>query len=78
MLDLMMPEVSGFEVVEALGESPDTAHIPIVVVTAKQITAEDRDRLNGFVEAIMEKTEFGHGRFAAEIQRALSLRAVVD
>ena len=74
VLDLMMPEVSGFDVVAALGEHPETAQIPIVVVTAKQITSEDRDRLNGYVAAIMEKTSFGHDRFAAEVRRALALR----
>jgi CheY-like chemotaxis protein len=69
--------VSGFDVVEALGKDPETAHIPIVVVTAKQITNDDRARLNGYVAAIMEKTEFGRDRFAAEVRRALSLRAPV-
>jgi CheY-like chemotaxis protein len=78
VLDLMMPDVSGFDVVEVLGEHPDTSRIPVVAVTAKQITADDRARLNGYVAAIMEKTEFGHDRFAAEVQRALSLRPVVD
>ena len=38
VLDLMMPDVNGFDVVEALKAQPDTARIPIVVVTAKQIT----------------------------------------
>ena len=38
----MMPDVSGFDVVEALSEHPETARIPILVVTAKHITAEDR------------------------------------
>ena len=42
VLDLMMPEVNGFDVVEALHEDPDTTRIPILVVTAKQISAEDR------------------------------------
>jgi CheY-like chemotaxis protein len=73
LLDLMMPDVSGFEVVEALGEEPNTARIPIVVITAKKISDEDRTRLNGYVSAIMEKTEFGHDRIAAEVRRALSL-----
>ena len=42
VLDLMMPDVNGFDVVEALHEHPDTTRIPILVVTAKQISAEDR------------------------------------
>ena len=56
VLDLMMPDVNGFDVVEALKAQPDTARIPIVVVTAKQITAEDRAKLNGYVSTIMEKS----------------------
>jgi len=78
VLDLMMPEVTGFDVVEALGRDAETARIPIVVVTAKQITHEDRARLNGYVEAIMEKTEFGRERFAGEVRRALSLHRSVE
>jgi PAS domain S-box-containing protein len=74
VLDLMMPDVSGFDVVEALSKYPETAQIPIVIVTAKKISGADRVRLNGYVTTIMEKTEFGLDRFAAEVQRALSLR----
>ena len=77
MLDLMMPDVNGFDVVEALNEQPDTARIPILVVTAKQITAEDRAKLNGYVAAIMEKGDFDRDRFAAEVRRAMAGRAVV-
>jgi PAS domain S-box-containing protein len=77
VLDLMMPEVNGFDVVEALRERPDTARIPILVVTAKQITTDDRAKLNGLVTTIMEKTEFSRDRFAAEVRRAVSGRRVV-
>jgi CheY-like chemotaxis protein len=75
VLDLMMPEVSGFDVVAALQLHPATARIPILVVTAMQIAAEDRQKLNGFVTAIMEKADFDRERFAAEIRRALSGRS---
>ena len=78
VLDLMMPEVNGFDVVEALKGRPDTATIPIVVVTAKHITAEDRVRLNGYVTAIVEKAEFNRDRFRAEIRRAMSGRGRVN
>jgi PAS domain S-box-containing protein len=77
VLDLMMPEVNGFDVVEALSGRDDTARIPILVVTAKRITAEDRAKLNGFVTAIMEKGEFSKDRFAAEVRRAMSGRRAV-
>ena len=75
VLDLMMPEVNGFDVVEALKAHADTARIPIVIVTAKDITAGDRARLNGYVSTIMEKTEFDPDVFTAEIRRAMSGRA---
>jgi CheY-like chemotaxis protein len=77
VLDLMMPEVNGFDVVEALKLRPDTARIPILVVTAKHITAEDRARLNGYVTTIMEEAEFDRDRFVAEVRRAMSGRQVV-
>ena len=77
VLDLMMPDVNGFDVVEALKAQPDTARIPIVVVTAKQITAEDRAKLNGYVSAIMEKSGFDPDGFTAEIRRAMSGRPLV-
>jgi PAS domain-containing protein len=64
----------GFDVVEALQLRSDTAHIPILVVTAKQITGEDRARLNGYVAAIMETAEFDRDRFTAEVRRAMSGR----
>ncbi len=76
VLDLMMPEVNGFDVVEALKDHPATARIPILVVTAKQITAEDRARLTGYVTTIMEKAEFDSDRFTAEVRRAMSGRHV--
>jgi PAS domain S-box-containing protein len=77
VLDLMMPDVNGFDVVEALQLRPDTAHIPILVVTAKQITREDRAKLNGYVAAIMETAEFDRDRFTAEVRRAMSGRQSV-
>jgi CheY-like chemotaxis protein len=77
VLDLMMPGVSGFDVVEALKGDPATSRMPIVVVTAKQVTKDDRDRLNGYVMTIMEKASFDPDRFAGEIRRAMSRRAQV-
>ncbi len=77
VLDLMMPEVNGFDVVVALREDDATAHIPIMVVTAKRITAEDRVKLNGYVATIMEKAEFDGARFTAEVRRAMSGRQAV-
>jgi CheY-like chemotaxis protein len=74
VLDLMMPEVNGFDVVATLSEHSDTAHIPILVVTAKEITTDDRFKLSKSVTAIMEKANFAPERFMAEVRRALSGR----
>jgi signal transduction histidine kinase/DNA-binding response OmpR family regulator len=71
-LDLDMPEVNGFEVVEALKGHPSTAHIPIMVVTSKDLTAADRSQLNGHILDIVGKADFNHGWFVGEVQRALS------
>jgi PAS domain S-box-containing protein len=77
VLDLMMPDVNGFDVVLALRDRQDTARIPILVVTAKEITAEDRTKLNGYVMAILEKAEVDRVRFEVEVRRAISGRQLV-
>ena len=78
ILDLMMPEVSGFDVVDALNMNSGTSHIPVIVVTAKQITTADRARLNGYVSAIMAKSAMDPERFTAEVRRAVMVRRAVD
>jgi CheY-like chemotaxis protein len=74
VLDLMMPDVSGFDVVEALNERPDTARIPVLVVTSSSLTAEERAKLNHNVMAIIEKGGFGHDRLSAEVRKAMTGR----
>ena len=74
VLDLMMPDVNGFDVVDALQDNEDTAHIPVLVVTAKRITDEDRARLDGYVTTILEKTGLNGMRFTSEVRRAMSGR----
>jgi len=77
VLDLIMPDVSGFDVVSALNEHPDTARIPILIVTGKKITDEERAKLEGYVAAIMEKADFDRDRFTAEVRRATAGRPLV-
>ena len=57
ILDLMMPKMDGFEFLEALRGRPDCQEIPVVIITAKDLTDEDRDRLNGGVERIIQKSD---------------------
>ena len=74
VLDLMMPDVNGFDVVESLQEDPSTAQIPILVVTAKMLSHEERERLSQNVTAIIEKAAFSRDRFIAEVRRATWMR----
>jgi len=57
ILDLMMPKMDGFEFMDELRARPDCQEIPVVVITAKDLTDEDRDRLNGGVERIIQKSD---------------------
>jgi signal transduction histidine kinase/CheY-like chemotaxis protein len=57
ILDLMMPKMDGFEFLDNVRARPDWQDIPVVVVTAKDLTEEDRDRLNGGVERIIQKSD---------------------
>jgi signal transduction histidine kinase/DNA-binding response OmpR family regulator/CHASE3 domain sensor protein len=74
VLDLMMPHISGFDVVEALAREPDTADVPVLVLTAKLITARDRELLRGRVQRVLEKAEFQPASLLAEVKRALAKR----
>jgi len=71
VLDLMMPEMDGFEFVTELRRSEAGRRIPVVVVTAKEITAEDHARLNGQVRRIFSKGSFSREELTAELRRAL-------
>ena len=48
LLDLMMPEMDGFELAEEFRRNPDWHHVPIIVLSAKTLTEEDRSRLEGW------------------------------
>ena len=72
VLDLMMPEVNGFELVEVLKRDPATADIPIVIVTAKRVTDAERTRLEGDVLKVIEKSGLNQVLFVSEVRRAMS------
>ncbi len=74
ILDLIMSGGSGFDLVEALKADPATATLPILILTAKEVTAADRQRLNGHVLKIVEKSGFDGEHFLAEVRRALGGR----
>ncbi|MBN2548960.1 MAG: threonine synthase [Anaerolineales bacterium] len=58
LLDLMMPEMDGFTVLDALKANPHTASIPVIVVTAKELTSREKERLSGQIDTLMQKGQF--------------------
>ncbi len=79
LLDLMAPDLNGFDVVEAIRRDPECSHIPILVVTATELTTADRAALNGNGNGngngnaihIVDMPEFDSAGFLAEVRRAL-------
>ena len=59
LLDLMMPEVTGFDVVEALRADPKTSQTPIMILTARHLTEADKRQLNGQVSTILSRGSVG-------------------
>lgn len=59
VLDLMMPEMDGFAFLEELRQNQTWRSIPVIVVTAKDLTVEDRQRLNGYVQYVVNKGSRG-------------------
>jgi len=69
ILDLMMPGMSGFEVAGLLKDDPSTAKIPILVLTSKEISADDRRDLQTKVAAYVQKGGSARDHLVAEIRR---------
>jgi signal transduction histidine kinase/CheY-like chemotaxis protein len=67
LLDLMMPVMDGFEFLSILRQTPDLRHIPVVVVTAKDLTGADRARLNGSVQDVIQKGAMDRDRLLREV-----------
>lgn len=71
ILDLMMPELDGFSVMEALKKTPDTSDIPIIVVTAKELTPAEKDRMRGHIQTLMQKGDFLSDELLDEVRALL-------
>lgn len=68
ILDLMMPEMDGFSVLEALRSKPETAAIPVIVATAKELTPDEKNRLGGHIQSLMQKGDFLNDEFLEEVK----------
>jgi threonine synthase len=68
ILDLMMPEMDGFTVLDLLKSNSDTAEIPVIVSTAKELTNDEKTRLQGQIQVIMQKGDFMSDEFLEEVK----------
>jgi CheY-like chemotaxis protein len=68
ILDLLMPDLDGFDVLERLRADPATAEIPVVLLTSKTLSPEERARLSGRVACIAQKGEFNRAAFVTLVR----------
>jgi threonine synthase len=68
ILDLMMPEVDGFAALDELRSKPETANIPVIVATAKELTVDEKSRLQGQIQSLMMKGDFMNDEFLEEVR----------
>lgn len=71
ILDLMMPEINGFDVAKTIKEDPQLKNVPVIIITAKVLTAGDYKKLQGLVESIREKGNYGQDSLLSEVGRVL-------
>ena len=71
LLDLMMPKMDGFAFTRLLREHAEWRSIPVIVVTAKDMTEEDRKRLNGDIQGVITKTALSREGLLREIRTVL-------
>jgi CheY-like chemotaxis protein len=69
LLDLMMPEMDGFAVVAALQKEPRWRDVPVIVITARDLDAKDRERLNSGVQSVLVKETFRPADLVERIRR---------
>ncbi|MDH3970568.1 MAG: response regulator, partial [Gammaproteobacteria bacterium] len=72
LLDLMMPVMDGFGFLAAMRAKPEWQHIPVIVITAKDLTAEDRGRLAGNVEEVFEKNSCTREQLLKNVRAAVA------
>jgi CheY-like chemotaxis protein len=74
LLDLMMPEMDGFEFIAELRKRQEWRAIPIAVITAKDLTPDDHLRLNGYVEKIIQKAASSREGLLADVRALVAAR----
>ena len=78
LLDLLMPGMDGFEFLATLRQDVRWHDIPVVIVTAKEMTADDRIRLNGSVVRVLHKCATGYDRLLADVRALVGTSVAAD
>ena len=72
LLDLMMPVMDGFDFLTAMRAQPEWRHVPVIVITAKDLTGDDRDRLTGNVDEVLEKNAYTREQLLEHVSEAVA------
>ena len=72
ILDLMMPEMDGYAVLDELRSNTETANIPVIVATAKELTVDEKSRLQGQIQSLMHKGDFLNDEFLDEVRALIN------
>ena len=75
LLDLMMPVMNGFDFIRELRKNQDWQEIPVVILTAKDLTVEDRQQLKGNVERVLQKGDYNREQLLGEVRALVKQRA---
>jgi CheY-like chemotaxis protein len=78
LLDLMMPEMDGFQVVAALQKEPMWQDIPVIVITSLDLDAKDRERLTSGVHSVLVKETFRPAELVERIRQLTQTKLATD
>ena len=68
----MMPVMDGFDFLAVMRARPEWRHIPVIVITAKDLSVDDRDRLAGKVEDVLEKNSYTRDQLLEHVSEAVA------
>jgi CheY-like chemotaxis protein len=78
LLDLIMPEMDGFQIVAALQKEPLWRDVPVIVITARDLDAKDRERLNSGVHSVLLKNTFRPTELVERIRQLTQTKSATD